>query len=86
MNKITEKAKNVLLIISQRETYFKTNQALPTISIFLFATVMEGTEYFAAGLCFHLYLLPKWTKGSDVTLQLPRMTKSTVTSLKKEAL
>lgn len=35
---------------------------------------MEGTEYFAAGLCFHLYLLPKRTKGFDVTVQLPRMT------------
>lgn len=31
-----------------------------------------------------MYLLPKGTKGSDVTLQLPRMTKSTVTSLKKK--
>jgi len=62
VNKITEKAKNVLLIISQRETYFKSNQALPTISIFLFATVMEGTEYFAAGL-FSFVLTSKRDKG-----------------------
>jgi len=80
VNKITEKAKNVLLIISQRERerereiYFKSNQAPPTISMFLVATVMEGTEYFAAGLFFHLYLLPKWTKGFDVIVQLPHMT------------
>jgi len=84
VNKITEKVKNVLLIISQRETYFKSNQAPPTISIFIFATVMEGTEYFAVGLCFHLYLLPKWTKEFDVTVQLPSMTKTTVNSLKKK--
>lgn len=35
---------------------------------------MEGTEYFAAGLCFQLYLLPKWTKGYGVTAQLPHTT------------
>ena len=73
-NKNSKKARNVLLIISQRETYSKSNQATPSIWIFLFATEMEDTVYFAAGLCFHLYLLPKWTKGFDVTVQLPFMT------------
>jgi len=74
VNKNTEKAKNVLLIMPQRPTYFKSNQAPPSIGIFLFATVMEGNEYFSAGLCFHLYLIPKWTKGCDVTVQIPCMT------------
>lgn len=74
MNKNTEKAKNVLVIISQRETHFKSNQAPPSIGIFLFATVNEDIVYFAVGLCFHLYLIPKRTKGFHVTVQQPCMT------------
>jgi hypothetical protein len=88
VNKNIEKAKNMLFIISQRQAYFKSNQAPPCTWIFLLATVMESIVYFAAGLWFNLYLLANGQRDltSLYNYHVWQLTKTAVSSLKKNSL